>query len=153
MVKGCNRVNKSVGCTTLVEEAWCSPEYRFAVITNQYLDRNKFHIVLESKIINKDDGTQDNVFGLSDADKKARYVEFYDMCDAYKGEKIPENEDLTKRVLENIPGTPLTPGWYKTWDKNQMSAHYWLLHISWNYFGLRTLGENLVYNQQMYMNR
>lgn len=39
---------------TLVEEAWTAPDYRFAVITNQFLDRKKFHIVLESKILNHD---------------------------------------------------------------------------------------------------
>ena len=143
----------SLECMTLVEEAWCSSEYRFAVISNQFLDRNKFHIVVESKILNGDDGTSDNVFGLSDADMKSRYVEFYDMCDVYKSEKIPASEDLTKLALQEIPGTPLTPGWYKTWDRSKISCHYWLLHINFGYFGLQTIGENMVYNQQCYMNR
>ena len=100
---------------TLVEEAWCSSEYRFAVISNQYLDRNKFHIVLESK--------------------------------------IPASEDLTKLTLQEIPEMPLTSGWYKTWDRSKISCHYWLLHINFGYFGLQTIGENMVYNQQCYMNR
>ena len=65
------------------------------------------------------------MFNLSDAEKKERYVEFYDMCDIYKSEEIPESEvplcmsshlqDLTKLHAENIPGSPLTPGWYKNW--------------------------------------
>ena len=38
---------------TLVEEAWTAPDYRFAVFTNEFLDRKKF-IVLESKILNHD---------------------------------------------------------------------------------------------------
>ena len=138
---------------TLVEEAWCSSEYRFAVISNQYLDRNKFHIVLESKILNGDDGTSENVFGLSPADMKSRHVEFYDMCDVYKSEKIPASEDLPKLTLQEIPEMPLTSGWYKTWDRSKISCHYWLLHINFGYFGLQTIGENMVYNQQCYMNR
>ena len=39
---------------TLVEEAWMSDNYRFAVITNQFLSKDRFHIVLESKILNHD---------------------------------------------------------------------------------------------------
>lgn len=34
-----------------------------------------------------------------------------------------------------------------------MSCQYWLLHIDFKFFGLQTLGENMVYNQQCYMNR
>ena len=29
---------------------------------------------------------------LSEEEKKQRYVEFYDMCDVYKSETIPESE-------------------------------------------------------------
>lgn len=87
-------------CMTLVEEAWCSSEYRFAVISNQYLDRNKFHIVLESKILNGDDGTSENVFGLSPADMKSRHVEFYDMCRC-----VQEWEDSCIRRLDQINAT------------------------------------------------
>lgn len=39
---------------TLVEEAWMADDYRFAVITNQFLNKDRFYIVLESKIINHD---------------------------------------------------------------------------------------------------
>ena len=45
---------KSIESMTLVEEAWISDDYRFAVITNQFLSKDRFHIVLESKIINHD---------------------------------------------------------------------------------------------------
>lgn len=65
------------------------------------------------------------MFNLSDAEKQERYVEFYDMCDIYKSETIPEYEvslcmsshlqDLTKLHAENIPGSPLASGWYKNW--------------------------------------
>ena len=55
------------------------------------------------------------------------------------------------------------PGWYHSWgilfilmsckDEKNVSCHYWLLHIDFKYFGFQTLGENMVYNQQCYMNR
>lgn len=38
-------------------------------------------------------------------------------------------------------------------DEKNVSCHYWLLHIDFKYFGFQTLGENMVYNQQCYMNR
>lgn len=38
----------------LEEQAWCSKDYRYSVITNGFLDRQKFHIVLEMKILNND---------------------------------------------------------------------------------------------------
>ena len=34
-----------------------------------------------------------------------------------------------------------------------MSCQYWLLHIDFKFFGFQTIGENMVYNQQCYMNR
>lgn len=34
-----------------------------------------------------------------------------------------------------------------------MSCQYWLLHIDFLFFGFQTIGENMVYNQQCYMNR
>ncbi|CBK25476.2 uncharacterized protein [Blastocystis hominis] len=137
----------------LEEEAWCSDDYRYSVFTNGYLSRQKFHIILEMKILKNDKGENDNVFNLSEEEKKQRYVEFYDMCDVYKSETIPESEDLTKLKIDNIPGSPLQPGWYKNWDINNMSCQYWLLHIDFKFFGFQTIGENMVYNQQCYMNR
>ena len=38
----------------LEEKAWMSSDYRFATITNGYLSKAKFSIVLESKIVNND---------------------------------------------------------------------------------------------------
>ena len=38
-------------------------------------------------------------------------------------------------------------------DEKNVSCHYWLLHNDFKYFGFQTLGENMVYNQQCYMNR
>lgn len=38
----------------LEEEAWCSDDYRYSVFTNGYLSRQKFHIVLEMKILKND---------------------------------------------------------------------------------------------------
>lgn len=38
----------------LEEKAWVSSDYRFATITNGYLSKSKFSIVLESKIVKND---------------------------------------------------------------------------------------------------
>ena len=37
-------------------------------------------------------GESENVFNLSESDKNARYVDYYDMCDVYKKEVIPASE-------------------------------------------------------------
>ena len=37
------------------------------------------------------------MFQLTDSEKNARYVDYYDMCDVYKSEKIPECEVRTRR--------------------------------------------------------
>ena len=43
-------------------------------------------------VCNDVQGESDNVFNLSESDKNARYVDYYDMCDVYKKEVIPASE-------------------------------------------------------------
>ena len=38
----------------LEEKAWVASDYRFATITNGYLSKSKFSIILESKIVKND---------------------------------------------------------------------------------------------------
>lgn len=57
--------------------------------------------LLSLKIYDKQ-GETNNVFGLSDSDCKKRYVEYYDMCDVYKNEKIPDNEVFFFYLLSTI---------------------------------------------------
>lgn len=39
------------------------------------------------------------MFGLSEAEKKKRYVDYYDMCDVYKNEKIPDEEVVINWII------------------------------------------------------
>ena len=89
----------------LEEKAWFSEDYRFATITNGYLSKEKFGIVLESCFVKNDkvitvlenprmmeQGDKDNIFNLTEKQKNERIVQKYDVCDVYKGEVIPKAE-------------------------------------------------------------
>ncbi|KAK8790156.1 hypothetical protein WA588_000324 [Blastocystis sp. NMH] len=137
----------------LEEKAWVSDDYRFATITNGFLSKSKFSFVLESKIVNHDKGTQENLFNLTEKQRNERIVQYYDVCDRYKNEVIPPNEDITHFQSEHIKGSPMQPGWWKERDLSEVSCHYWLLHINFAYFGFQTIGESMIYTNQCYMNR
>ena len=86
----------------LEEKAWFSEDYRFATITNGYLSKEKFGIVLESYFVKHDrvnesfhfyiQGDQENVFHLTEKQLNTRIVQKYDVCDRYKSEVIPKEE-------------------------------------------------------------
>ena len=119
----------------LEEEAWCSDDYRYSVFTNGYLSRQKFHIILEMKILKND-----KVFFYMFLHCRVKMT----MCLTFLKRKrssamwssttcvtfirvkrfqsrrsvifiISDTQDLTKLKIDNIPGSPLQPGWYKNW--------------------------------------
>lgn len=119
----------------LEEEAWCSDDYRYSVFTNGYLSRQKFHIVLEMKILKND-----KVFLCTFWHcrvKAIMYLTFLNRngnsatwssttCATFTRVKrfqsrrwfisaVFNSQDLTKLKIMNIPGSPLQPGWYKNW--------------------------------------
>ncbi|CBK24652.2 uncharacterized protein [Blastocystis hominis] len=137
----------------LEEKAWISSEYRFAIITFGCISKKRFQIVLEMKYVNQDRGTIENIFNLSEEQLKSRTVQHYDVCDAYKSEIIPDNENICKFSSQHISGSPLSPGWWRNRPLNTMCCQYWLLHINFHFFGLQQLGETLIFRNQCYMNR
>ena len=66
-------------------------------------------------------------------------LQVYDVCDRFKNEKIPPKEvetrlrtysqDITKFHSSHIKDSPLSSGWWRDRDINEMCCHYWLLHI------------------------
>lgn len=68
----------------LVEEAWNCYPYCKTVLTNGYLDKEKFKIDIESMHL-PDAGTTDNALAMSPAELKDRKVEKLDIRTAYAG--------------------------------------------------------------------
>ena len=130
----------------VIEEAWNAHPYCLTVWTCPALSKEKFSISIESRYFD-DYGDQENAMGLSPSDLKKREVIFMDIADNSSGEKVPDNESGMEYHSEKRNFGPLKPGFYKETPKHMCC--YKLVGAHFRYFGLQTIVENIIRNQQM----
>lgn len=98
----------------LVEESWNCYPYCLTVLTNGYLDKEKFRISVESVHL-PDNGTTENALNMTPAELKKRTVEVLDITTLDPAEAEYKAEyDPTKFLSKKTGRGKLTAGWEKT---------------------------------------
>lgn len=129
----------------LVEEAWNAYPYCKTVITNGYLAKTKFRIVIESVHL-PDRGTTENALKLTPELLAQREVVPLDIAAPVSPEAYVEAEDPTKLVSEKTGRGRLAPGWQTSHEP--IMTCYKLVTADFKYWGLQTKAERSIRSQQ-----
>lgn len=130
----------------LVEEAWNAYPHCKTVMTNGYLDKAKFHVVIET--VHSEDMSLENAVGLSAEELKVRKIETIDLVDAYADKKHKDYNpkyDVTLVKSAKTGRGPLAKGWEKTVKPVMMA--YKVVRVSFAYWGLGSI-EGTIINAQ-----
>ncbi len=132
----------------LVEEAWNCYPYCKTVLTNGYLDKEKFKIDIESMHL-PDAGTTENALALGAAELKDRKVEKLDVRTAYVGcepkdYKVQYDSSVYKSKVTGRG--PLAAGWETS--TAPVMCCYKLVRAHFKYFGAQTKVEGIILKSQ-----
>lgn len=132
----------------LVEEAWNCYPYCKTVLTNGYLDKEKFKIDIESMHL-PDAGTTENALAMSPAELKDRKVEKLDIRTAYAGCEPKDYKPQYDASIYKSKVTgrgPLAAGWEAT--HAPVMCCYKLVRAQFKYFGAQTKVEGTIIKSQ-----
>ena len=127
-------------------------------MTNGYLSKEKFKIIVESQYIDKDvatiyliisQGTIENVLHLTEDQLKKRDRVLIDISQYAANEEVRKGEDMRVWHSEKRNLGPLKEGWYKDCNMEKIMWCYKTVTITCKYFGLQTIVENLIRKQQL----
>ena len=127
-------------------------------MTNGYLSKEKFKIIVESQYIDKDvatiyliisQGTIENVLHLTKDQLKKRDRVIIDISQYASNEQVGKGEDMRVWHSEKRNIGPLKEGWYKDCNMEKIMWCYKTVTITCKYFGLQTIVENLIRKQQL----
>ena len=127
-------------------------------MTNGYLSKEKFKIIVESQYIDKDvatiyliisQGTIENVLHLTEDQLKKRDRVIIDISQYASNEQVGKGEDMRVWHSEKRNIGPLKEGWYKDCNREKIMWCYKTVTITCKYFGLQTIVENLIRKQQL----
>lgn len=127
-------------------------------MTNGYLSKEKFKIIVESQYIDKDvatiyliisQGTIENVLHLTEDQLKKRDRVIIDISQYASNEQVGKGEDMRVWHSEKRNIGPLKEGWYKDCNMEKIMWCYKTVTITCKYFGLQTIVENLIRKQQL----
>ena len=127
-------------------------------MTNGYLSKEKFKIIVESQYIDKDvatiyliisQGTIENVLHLTEDQLKKRDRVLIDISQYAANEEVRKGEDMRVWHSEKRNIGPLKEGWYKDCNMEKIMWCYKTVTITCKYFGLQTIVENLIRKQQL----
>ena len=127
-------------------------------MTNGYLSKEKFKIIVESQYIDKDvatiyliisQGTIENVLHLTEDQLKKRDRVIIDISQYAANEEVRKGEDMRVWHSEKRNIGPLKEGWYKDCNMEKIMWCYKTVTITCKYFGLQTIVENLIRKQQL----
>ena len=127
-------------------------------MTNGYLSKEKFKIIVESQYIDKDvatiyliisQGTIENVLHLTEDQLKKRDRVIIDISQYASNEQVGKGEDMRVWHSEKRNIGPLKEGWYKDCNMENIMWCYKTVTITCKYFGLQTIVENLIRKQQL----
>mmetsp|Transcript_41751 Transcript_41751/g.116325 ORF Transcript_41751/g.116325 Transcript_41751/m.116325 type:complete len:306 (+) Transcript_41751:99-1016(+) len=126
----------------LVEEAWNAYPHCKTVLTNGYLEKSKFRIVIETMHC-ADRGTQDNALGLSAKQLKERKVETLDIVDVdTKDEEYKAEHDPRLFKSEKTGRGELKKGWEV--EHEPVMTCYKLVTADFKYWGAQTKVERII---------
>ena len=128
----------------LIEESWnCYPHCK-TVLINGYLSKDTLRIDVES--LHVDENIQlPNALNLSPAELKERTVEYLDIRSAGSDPKFTFADPSTFKSVKTGRG-PLESGWEKS--IKPVMCCYKVVRAQLKVFGLQTMGENTITNQQ-----
>jgi hypothetical protein len=132
----------------LVEEAWNCYPFCKTVLTNGYLDKEKFKIDIES-IHLPDNGSTDNALRLGAAELKERSVEVLDIVKAYEDKASKEYKREYDATLFHSAATgrgPLALGWERA--HAPIMCCYKLCRAQFKYFGAQSKVEGTIVKSQ-----
>ena len=129
----------------LVEEAWNCHPHCLTVITNGYLSKDRFKVIVESRYTDND-GEIENIMNLDAASLKKRERVIIDI--AKHDKDIKPDEDVTQWHSDKRNIGPLRENWYRDPSYPHIMWCYKNVSIKCKYFGLQSLVENLVRKQQ-----
>lgn len=139
------------GIEGLVEEAWNAYPYCVTVLTNGYLLKNKFKIVIESMHLPGPPSIE-NALSLSDNQVKVRQVKVVDIADDCSDPKNPKYKaelDLIQFKSEKTGRGPLVPGeWYQDASVDALMTCYKAVTANFVYWGAQTMAEGWIVNSQ-----
>ena len=127
-------------------------------MTNGYLSKEKFKIIVESQYIDKDvatiylinsQGTVENALHLPEDQLKKRDRVLIDISQYAANEEVRKSEDMRVWHSEKRNLGPLKEGWYKDSSLEKIMWCYKNVTITCKYFGLQTIVENLIRKQQL----
>lgn len=132
----------------LWEEAWNAHPYCLTVMTNGFLDKEKFKISVESVYYDSDKGDREGVLAVEGEEK--REVVLIDVADTgdKKAGTLSADENVTVFHSEKRQYGPMEKGWYKD-DKQSTMCCYKKCTLNFKYFMLENLIEGKIRKQQM----
>lgn len=129
----------------LMEESWNAYPHCLTVVTNGYLDRNKFCIVLETMHA-ADRGQQENAVGATPEELKQRKVELLDVARPLPQAQYVPKDDPAQIRSEKTGRGPFEPGFFESCEP--VMTCYKLVRCNFKYWGLQSRTENAIVNQQ-----
>ena len=132
----------------LVEEAWNCYPFCKTVLTNGYLDKDKFKIVIESMHL-PDNGSTDNALRLTAAELKERSIETLDISQAYADKAAKDykrNYDSSLFHSTTTGRGPLAKGWERA--HAPVMCCYKLCRAQFKYFGAQSKVESTIIKSQ-----
>ncbi|KJE96268.1 retinal degeneration B-PD [Capsaspora owczarzaki ATCC 30864] len=124
----------------LYEEAWNAYPYTRTKYQCPLVD--KFVLDIETRFYN-DDGSQDNVFGLSNSELKERTVDFIDIVNDKVEKDYKPEEDPGLYVSKVTQRGPLKSDWVKT--ATPLMCAYKVCRVEFRYWGLQSKIERFVH--------
>ncbi|GAM20925.1 hypothetical protein SAMD00019534_041000 [Acytostelium subglobosum LB1] len=126
----------------LEEKAWNAYPYCKTVLKSPFMG-DSFSFIIETRHA-QDNGTQENIHGLSEKVLKTREVEYVDITNAVDKKEYKAEEDPTLVRSEKANRGPLVNGEWRTSTAHPVMCCYKLVTVEFKWFGFQTKVENLM---------